>query len=159
MLRPDQTDHHETRHRGRGDLRFVDPRSHIRRRRHLLLEHRVRKELPEQAVHNRRPDGGFVFVCDPGVADPVQWYRLGCLEHDSNAIDLYKWDRAATKASCTALGGRDCGAYVTSSKRSLDEEVRKDWAKRCTANGKGAEMRIPEIKLMADEKAATNYCK
>ncbi|KAM0698665.1 hypothetical protein Q7P36_002132 [Cladosporium allicinum] len=67
--------------------------------------------------------------------------------------------RAATKASCTALGGRDCGAYVTSSKRSLDEEVRKDWAKRCTANGKGAEMRIPEIKLMADEKAATNYCK
>jgi hypothetical protein len=104
-------------------------------------------------------DGGFVFVCDPGVADPVQWYRLGCLEHDSNALDLYKWDRAATKASCTALGGRDCGACVTSSKRSLDEEVRKDWAKRCTANGKGAEMRIPEIKLMADEKAATNYCK
>jgi hypothetical protein len=98
-------------------------------------------------------DGGYVFVCDPGVADPMQWYNLGCITIGSN-----KFNKGATEAACKTVGGESCAySCILSGKRSVDQENRGKWTIGCGKNSDGIPTQA-ELIVRSSEKAARIYC-
>jgi hypothetical protein len=95
-------------------------------------------------------DGGSVFVCDSGVANPVQWYGLVCelREEDYPAA-------TATKDACKKLRGQDCGGVcILSGKRGDDADNRAKWMKECARSEDGK----PELQVLNGEQQAKEYC-
>jgi hypothetical protein len=98
-------------------------------------------------------DGGYVFVCDPGVTNPVQWYAQAC---------VYERERfpaeSSTKKACDEVGGEICGsACMASGKRSEDGDLRGKWYNACPnlEDGKFIE---PVIEVLGGEQEAKKYC-
>jgi hypothetical protein len=102
-------------------------------------------------------DGGFVFVCDPSIADPKQWYNMACLERDILQHGGMIWHEELTKTACKSIGGQACSYCVVSAKRSEDEDLRNKWTKACNVGQKRSD-KVPQIKVMADEESAKKYC-
>lgn len=70
-------------------------------------------------------DGGFVFACDPSVADPTQWYKFYCGDFEGVKVEL-------TEAACKKFEGQMCANQcVLSGKRGKDEVNREKWKKEC----------------------------
>jgi hypothetical protein len=99
-------------------------------------------------------NGGFVFVCDPGVGDPMQWYRLTCTSYDNSIDARYPVVNVdETRAACKTVGGTDCeNSCLLSGKRSNDEELRSEWTKAC------GDISEAVVIVQADEEAAKEYC-
>jgi hypothetical protein len=99
-------------------------------------------------------DGGYVFVCDSSVADPVQWYILRCASYGTRIVDP-----DVTKAACKKVDGESCATTcILSGKRSIDEENRKKWIGDCGEDAEGAPT-LPELEVFYSEKDARTYCK
>lgn len=101
-------------------------------------------------------DGGYVFVCDPSIGNPTQWYNLKCKEPGS----VQNGDKTvveATADACDSIGGVICSVYycVISGKRSSDGDLRKAFSDACQA---ADESTFSEVKAMADEEAAKQFC-
>jgi hypothetical protein len=98
-------------------------------------------------------DGGYVFVCDPGLADPVQWYSMSCRSAETGTVD-----KAAMEAVCKKVDGEPCGySCILSGKRSADEENRTKWTGSCGKDSAGFNMH-PVIYVEKDERTAKILC-
>jgi hypothetical protein len=101
-------------------------------------------------------DGGFVFVCDPSAADPMQWYIAECtgLNVGGGLFPDYRLDQETTEANCKATsGGQTCNRRcLLKGKRTDDEDTRSAWAAGC---GQGKKV---VITVKPDEQAAKAYC-
>jgi hypothetical protein len=98
-------------------------------------------------------DGGYVFVCDPSVANPVQWYALTC-KYEREAYPA----ESGTKKACDEVGGEVCGGTcITSGKRSEDGDLRSKWFDACprVEDGKLIE---PVTRVLAGEEQAKKWC-
>jgi len=95
-------------------------------------------------------DGGFVFVCDPSVANPVQWYAMACTEIGSGrGPQPYKFNAEKTETACKSIGGQACGSCVVSAERGEDENLRGKWLDNCTG---GLARFSTQISVMADRR-------
>lgn len=98
-------------------------------------------------------DGGYIFACDPGVADSTQWYSAECWTTEEADRFSERSDEKATQAACEAVGGTFCTIHcVMSGKRVADEETRKSFRSACKTDAE------PYIRVEKDEKAAKKYC-
>jgi hypothetical protein len=98
-------------------------------------------------------DGGYVFVCDPKVADATQWYGMRCIYTDfSRAFPIQTIDKDVTASACKTVGGQVCGpSCVLSGKRSVDGETRSKWKQACGNDS-------ADIDVRPDEQAAKVLC-
>jgi hypothetical protein len=97
-------------------------------------------------------DGGYVFVCDPGVANPTGWYSLSCTSGEGYYFE------EATAAACKEVGGQSCKySCALSGKRSEDEDNRKKWSGSCGKDPTG-HATYPKIYLLENEKSAKISC-
>lgn len=83
-------------------------------------------------------NGGYVFVCDPSMADGPGYYSGNC---DSGG--------ANEKKVCEAVGGEWCSSSIKcliSASRSVDMETRDNWDAECKAAGAsgGSLTAVPE---------------
>lgn len=99
-------------------------------------------------------DGGYIFACDSGVADPTEWYNLRC----ETSIDMVRVSLEATTAACEQAGGQVCSQVcVLSDKRSVDEDNRNKWTGSCGRDADGYQSSA-KIFVMKDESDAKALC-
>ena len=98
-------------------------------------------------------DGGYVFVCDPGVSNPTAWYTLSCTSRNEIL-------EGPTTTACEKIGGQMCEyECALSGKRSEDEDNRKKWSASCPPSEESSEgLTYPVIGVEKDEKSAKRYC-
>jgi hypothetical protein len=98
-------------------------------------------------------DGGYVFVCDPGVADPLQWYNAICKSGQND-----RFEKGTTEAMCKTNGGQFCKyTCVLSGKRSVDGDNRDKWYDACGLDQSGIPTYL-EIHVEKDEESAKGFC-
>lgn len=100
-------------------------------------------------------DGGSVFVCDPAVNDPTQWYTMACAHSEQDGVfQQIVTDNDITSSACTDVGGQICNySCVVGGKRSADEDLRAKWREGCGKKNN------PEIFVESTEESAKVYCK
>jgi hypothetical protein len=104
-------------------------------------------------------DGGYIFACDANSPNPTQWYSLGCkTRYDPRGESDGDTDEEVTDAACEAVGGLNCySRCVMSSKRSADEDLRKEWQDNCGKDKNGYQTE-PYIYVERSEATAKIGC-